>query len=74
MSDHAHVKVQDVAIERQSLMREEQFKHFRWTQRTLRTTFWGAIIIPFGLYLVINASTNKWDWSGKRQGQSLSKA
>nr|GAT57594.1 predicted protein [Mycena chlorophos] len=74
MSDHAHVKVEDGAIERQSRMREDQFRHFRWTQRTLRSTFWGAVFIPVGLYLAISASTNKWDWTAKKQGESLSKA
>ncbi|KAJ7667233.1 hypothetical protein B0H14DRAFT_3074034 [Mycena olivaceomarginata] len=74
MTDHAHVKVQDAAIERQSLMREEQFKHFRWTNRTVRSTFWGLLIIPVGLYLTIHATQNKWDWTGKRKGQSLDKS
>ncbi|KAJ7273456.1 hypothetical protein B0H12DRAFT_1228317 [Mycena haematopus] len=77
MTGHAHVKVQDAAIERQSLMREEQFKHFRWTNRTVRSTFWGVLIIPIGLYLTIQAtqaSRNKWDWTGKRKDQSLSKS
>ncbi|KAJ7715939.1 hypothetical protein DFH07DRAFT_862489 [Mycena maculata] len=70
---HAHVKVQDAAIERHSLMREEQYKHFRWTNRTVRSSMWGAAIIPVGLFLVIYANQNKWDWSGKRKDQTLSK-
>ncbi|KAJ6455844.1 hypothetical protein C8R45DRAFT_1035897 [Mycena sanguinolenta] len=74
MTGHAHVKVQDAAIERQSLMRENQFKHFRWTNRTVRSTFWGVLIIPVGLYLTIYATQNKWDWTGKRKDESLAKS
>ncbi|KAJ6513844.1 hypothetical protein C8R47DRAFT_1092045 [Mycena vitilis] len=74
MTDHAHVKVQDAAIERQSLMREDQFRHFRWTNRTVRKAFWGVLIIPVGLYLTINATQHKWDWTGKRRGEPLSKS
>ncbi|KAJ6547299.1 hypothetical protein B0H19DRAFT_1266238 [Mycena capillaripes] len=74
MTDHAHVKVQDAAIERQSLMREDQFKYFRWTNRTVRSAFWGVFVVPVGLFLAIHASQNKWDWTGKRRDQSLSKS
>ncbi|KAK7055311.1 hypothetical protein R3P38DRAFT_2846348 [Favolaschia claudopus] len=56
MTGHAHVKVQDAAIERQSFMREEQYKHFRWTNRTVRAAFWGVVIIPVGLFLTISAT------------------
>ncbi|KAF7304754.1 hypothetical protein MKEN_01189500 [Mycena kentingensis (nom. inval.)] len=73
MSDHAHPKIRDAGIERQSRMREDQYKYFRWTQRTVRSTLVGAAIIPVGLYLAISASTNKWDWTGKKRGESLAK-
>ncbi|KAJ7489954.1 hypothetical protein B0H11DRAFT_2229461 [Mycena galericulata] len=56
MTEHAHVKVKDVAIERQSLMREDQYKHFRWTNRTVRSSLWGALILPIGLFLAIHAT------------------
>ncbi|KAJ7098161.1 hypothetical protein B0H15DRAFT_824384 [Mycena belliarum] len=86
MTGHAHVKVHDAAIERQSLMRENQYKHFRWTNTTVRTSFWGALVFPIGLFLVFHAtqvrgptpsaarpysSQNKWEWAGKRRDQSL---
>ncbi|KAJ6546428.1 hypothetical protein DFH09DRAFT_1171016 [Mycena vulgaris] len=71
MTGHAHVKIQDAAIERQSLMREEQYKHFRWTNRTVRSSMWGALILPVGLFLTIYATQYKWDWTGKRRDQSL---
>ncbi|KAJ7135005.1 hypothetical protein C8R43DRAFT_1132914 [Mycena crocata] len=74
MTDHAHVKVQDAAIERHSLMREDQYKYFRWTRRTLRVTFWGVFVIPAGLYLTIHATQNKWNWTGKRRNQPLAKS
>ncbi|KAJ6611747.1 hypothetical protein B0H10DRAFT_2223671 [Mycena sp. CBHHK59/15] len=71
MTDHAHVKVQDAAIERQSYMREEQYKHFRWTNKTVRSSLLGALVFPLGLFLVIRASQNKWEWTGKRRDESL---
>ncbi|KAJ7285586.1 hypothetical protein C8J57DRAFT_1496324 [Mycena rebaudengoi] len=73
MTGHAHVKVQDAAIERVSLMREDQYKHFRWTNKTVRSTMWGVVIIPLGLFFVIHASQNKWDWKGKQRNESLAK-
>ncbi|KAJ7046523.1 hypothetical protein C8F04DRAFT_1247609 [Mycena alexandri] len=70
---HAHVKVQDAAVERYNLMRENQHKNFRWTNMTLRSTLWGIFLVPIGLYLTMHVNTNAWEWTGKRRGESLAK-
>ncbi|TFK42870.1 hypothetical protein BDQ12DRAFT_676922 [Crucibulum laeve] len=67
---HGPVKI-DPAIERFNRMREEAYMNFKWTQRTSRTALWGFIIIPGALFYFANNYHLRWNWVGKRRGESL---
>ncbi|TDL27197.1 hypothetical protein BD410DRAFT_739927 [Rickenella mellea] len=54
-----------------ALQREDVYKKFRWTTRTTRTAFWGLIFVPGVLYYYSSREDHKWNWTGKRKGESL---
>ncbi|KIK08132.1 hypothetical protein K443DRAFT_128503 [Laccaria amethystina LaAM-08-1] len=53
-------------------MRESAYLNFRWTRRTTRTAIYGFIIVPALLYYITDLTNQRWNWNGKRKGQSLS--
>ncbi|KIK31341.1 hypothetical protein PISMIDRAFT_670382 [Pisolithus microcarpus 441] len=61
----------DPAIERWNRMREDAYKHFRFTRRTSLITFTGCVLIPSVIYYVASETQYKFNWTGKRKGDSL---
>jgi len=72
MAGHGYVK-HDPAIERWNAMRENAYKHFRFTPRTTIQSLCGLVVVP-GVVLYIASQTNlKWEWRGKLKTESLSR-
>jgi len=61
----------DPAIERWNIMREDVYKHFKWTRRTTRTGMIGMVLVPAAVYALCAVTDSKYDWRGKRKGESL---
>ncbi|KAI6038972.1 hypothetical protein EDC04DRAFT_2895708 [Pisolithus marmoratus] len=61
----------DPAIERWNHMREDAYKHFRFTRRTSLIAFTGCVLIPSVIYYVASKTQYKFRWTGKRKGDSL---
>ncbi|KAF8634361.1 hypothetical protein AX15_000972 [Amanita polypyramis BW_CC] len=70
MGAHGTVKI-DPAIERFNRMREEAYKHFKWTRTTVRTTVLGFIVVPGILYYLAGTGYRRWDWVARRKGEPL---
>ncbi|KIM80907.1 hypothetical protein PILCRDRAFT_9322 [Piloderma croceum F 1598] len=70
MAGHGYVK-QDPAIENWNNMRENAYQRFRFTSRTTRVVLISCILIPGALLYFSNATHMRWDWTGKRKGESL---
>ncbi|KII88784.1 hypothetical protein PLICRDRAFT_176325 [Plicaturopsis crispa FD-325 SS-3] len=67
---HGYVK-HDPAIERWNIMREDVFRHFRFTSRTTWVTMCGVFIVPGAFYLIASSNDRKWNWRGALKGESL---
>jgi len=67
---HGYVK-QDPAIEKWNNMREDAYQRFRFTPRTTRVAIIGFILVPGALLYYCNQTHTRWDWTGKRKGESL---
>jgi len=68
--DHGALK-HDPAIERWAAMRDDVYRHFRFTRRnTPKVVFWG-LAVPAGVIYLAFLQDAKWDWRGKLKGQSL---
>ncbi|KAG2020648.1 hypothetical protein CC2G_005960 [Coprinopsis cinerea AmutBmut pab1-1] len=52
-------------------MRENAYLNFRWTRKTVTTAVIGFIVVPVAIYYGTVASTNRWNWNGKRKGEPL---
>ncbi|KAG6334938.1 hypothetical protein ID866_4155 [Astraeus odoratus] len=52
-------------------MREDAYKHFRFTRRTTLITFAGCVFIPSMIYYMATTTQYKFRWTGKRKGESL---
>ncbi|OCH95237.1 hypothetical protein OBBRIDRAFT_745853 [Obba rivulosa] len=70
MGGHGFVRI-DPAIERWIQMRGDTYKHFRWTPRTTLIGIYGLILFPGLIYTIASTEYIKWDWVGKRKGESL---
>ncbi|KAH7930905.1 hypothetical protein BV22DRAFT_1190994 [Leucogyrophana mollusca] len=73
MAGHSFVKL-DPAIERWNRMREDAYKHFRFTRRTTWVTLCGFVFVPGTIYYLAAQTHLKWSWAGKRKYQTLSTA
>jgi hypothetical protein len=62
----------DPAIERWNNMREDVYKHFRFTRRTSWIAFCGFVFVPSALFYIANSTDLKWRWTGKLKNESLS--
>jgi len=67
---HGYVK-KDPAIERWNLMREDVYKHFRFTSRASWISLTGLVFVPGALLWLSAQQDLKWNWVGKRKGESL---
>ncbi|KAF8580699.1 hypothetical protein K439DRAFT_1356393, partial [Ramaria rubella] len=64
----------DPAIERWYQMREDMYKHFRFTRSATRTGLVLMVIIPGLLGWAASRHDLKWNWTAKRKGESLLKS
>ncbi|EIW85283.1 hypothetical protein CONPUDRAFT_150105 [Coniophora puteana RWD-64-598 SS2] len=72
MAAHSFIKL-DPAVERWNRMREDAYKHFRFTPRTTFVSLMGFVFVPGAIYYLSTQTTNKWSWAGKRKDQALAK-
>lgn len=70
MAGHGFVK-HDAAIERWNLMREDVYKHFRWSPRITAQVIGGMIVFPLTIYYIASKTDLRWKWTAKRKGESL---
>ncbi|KAI0340192.1 hypothetical protein BDW22DRAFT_1486445 [Trametopsis cervina] len=61
----------DPAIERWNSMRENVYKHFRFTPKTTIQSILGLVVIPGIVYYVAASTDLKYKWNGRRKGESL---
>jgi hypothetical protein len=61
----------DPAIERWNRMREDAYKHFRFTRRTTLISLTGFVFVPGAIYYLASQTHLKYKWTGKRRGESL---
>ncbi|KIM65096.1 hypothetical protein SCLCIDRAFT_22902 [Scleroderma citrinum Foug A] len=61
----------DPAIERWNLMREDAYKHFRFTRRTTFVALTGCLFVPAAIYYLASQTHYTFKWTGKRKGESL---
>ncbi|KAJ8583064.1 hypothetical protein M405DRAFT_749206, partial [Rhizopogon salebrosus TDB-379] len=54
------------AIERWNRMREDAYKHFRFTLRTTRVVMHKFVLVPGAMYYLASQTNLKWSWVGKR--------
>ncbi|EPQ58482.1 hypothetical protein GLOTRDRAFT_126980 [Gloeophyllum trabeum ATCC 11539] len=67
---HEMVK-HDPAIEKWNSMRENAYKHFRFTPRNTFIALVGVVIVPGAVLYLASQTDNKWNFNGKRKGESL---
>jgi len=68
MGGHGYVK-HDPAIERWNLMREDVYKHFKFTPRAAVISIVGLLVFPASIYWVAANTDSRWKWGGTRKGQ-----
>ncbi|KAL7419761.1 hypothetical protein Q5752_005677 [Cryptotrichosporon argae] len=69
---HGHAPVRfDPALERWSQMRENVYQHFTFTRRATRHVMLWGLVFPAAIAGVAMAYDDKFDWAGKRRGESL---
>ncbi|KAH9923995.1 uncharacterized protein BXZ73DRAFT_103726 [Epithele typhae] len=73
MAGHGYTKT-DPAVDRWNVMREAVYQNFRWNKRTARQAIFGMVLFPAAVYALAYNQHNKWDWAGKRKGESLLRA
>ncbi|KAH6918891.1 hypothetical protein BKA70DRAFT_1416897 [Coprinopsis sp. MPI-PUGE-AT-0042] len=61
----------DPAIDRLNTMRESAHMFFKWNRRTVTTTLVGFVVVPVALYYSLAVTQDRWKWTGKRKGESL---
>ncbi|TFK55300.1 hypothetical protein OE88DRAFT_1805666 [Heliocybe sulcata] len=61
----------DPAIERWNAMRENAYQHFRFTPRNTIISLLGMVIVPGTILYVASQTDERWNWNGKRRGESL---
>jgi len=52
-------------------MREDAYKHFRFTRRTTLISLTGFVFVPGAIYYLASQTHLKYKWTGKRRGESL---
>lgn len=72
MAGHGYTKL-DPAVERWNAMRENAYKHFRFTSRTAWQSIAGLILFPGAIYWLSSNQDTKWSWSGKLKNESLAR-
>ncbi|KAI0050017.1 hypothetical protein FA95DRAFT_1603870 [Auriscalpium vulgare] len=71
MAGHGYVHT-DPAVERWNRMREDVYKHFRFTSRLSWISLTGLVLVPGALLWTSSKTDLKWNWRGKLKGESLS--
>ncbi|KAH7889807.1 hypothetical protein F5I97DRAFT_1847484 [Phlebopus sp. FC_14] len=61
----------DPAIERWNRMREDAYKHFRFTPQNLLFAFSGFVLVPGAMYYLASQTHLKYRWTGKRKDEAL---
>ncbi|KAI0956880.1 hypothetical protein AcW1_005456 [Taiwanofungus camphoratus] len=72
MAGHGYTKL-DPAIERWNHMRENVYKHFRFTPRTTFQSICGLVLFPGAILYLASKQDGKWSWSGKLKNESLAR-
>ncbi|KAI0060899.1 hypothetical protein BV25DRAFT_1992693 [Artomyces pyxidatus] len=70
MAGHGYVN-HDPSVERWNRMREDVYKHFRFTSRASWISLTGLVFVPGALLWLSSRQDLKWSWRGKRKGESL---
>ncbi|KAG9318374.1 hypothetical protein JVU11DRAFT_464 [Chiua virens] len=70
MAAASYLKI-DPAIERWNRMREDAYKHFRFTPRTTLISLTGFVFVPGAIYYLASQTHLKYKWTGKRKGEAL---
>jgi len=63
----------DPAFERWNIMREDVYKHFRFTPSVTRKVVLWAAIVPVTAWYIASQQDYKWDLAGKGKKESLLK-
>ncbi|OBZ75068.1 hypothetical protein A0H81_04711 [Grifola frondosa] len=63
----------DAGIDRWNTMREDMYKHFRFTPRTVWQSIIGLVVFPGAVYYISLKTDSKWSWAGKLKGQPLAR-
>ncbi|CAO2652514.1 Nn.00g007970.m01.CDS01 [Neocucurbitaria sp. VM-36] len=73
MAGHNHGMLhQDPAIIKWNNMTVNRHKYFRWTRRTAWLSFAYVMLVPAMLGTAGYMTEGKWDFRGKRRGDTLS--
>ncbi|KAI0262877.1 hypothetical protein BC834DRAFT_889407 [Gloeopeniophorella convolvens] len=70
MAGHGYVN-NDPSVDRWNRMREDVYKHFRFTSRASWISLTGLVLVPSALVYLSAQQDLKWKWGGKRKGESL---
>ncbi|KAF8496701.1 hypothetical protein F5888DRAFT_1803887 [Russula emetica] len=70
MAGHGYVNT-DPAVDRWNRMREDVYKHFRFTSRASWISLTGMLLVPGALLYLSARQDLKWNWIGKQKGESL---
>ncbi|KAI9428704.1 hypothetical protein H4582DRAFT_2081631 [Lactarius indigo] len=70
MAGHGYVN-NDPAVDRWNRMREDVYKHFRFTSRASWISLTGLVLVPSALLYFSAQQDLKWKWNGKLKGESL---
>ncbi|TCD59818.1 hypothetical protein EIP91_011397 [Steccherinum ochraceum] len=63
----------DPAIERMNTMREDVYKHFRFTPRAAIISIIGVVAFPAAIYFLTSSTDLRYNWIAKRKDESLRK-
>ncbi|CAC9891735.1 unnamed protein product [Aureobasidium pullulans] len=61
----------DPALVKYNQMSVDRYKHFKWTPRTAWLSIIFAVAIPSSLYYVANKTDGKYEFRGKRRGDTM---
>ncbi|THG92971.1 hypothetical protein EW026_g8123 [Hermanssonia centrifuga] len=61
----------DPAIDSFSLLRSSYYQRFRFTPKLAVTSIIGMIAVPAAVYYIAENQDRKWDWKGRKKGESL---
>ncbi|KAK4056621.1 hypothetical protein OIO90_002469 [Microbotryomycetes sp. JL221] len=63
----------DPAVESWNYMRENVWKHFRFTNRTARLSLIWGVLVPVGVFAVTLRQDLKWDILGAKKDDPIAK-